>query len=111
MPSLQPLALTDSEITTVMSTARVLPVADRDDFLRQVATVLATQPTLGDGIVARVCRELQSRFWRPPEPPTCGLAASGRRMGLRCTPSPPSNRCAHVQSRTGRDWLLRRVKD
>jgi len=66
MPSLQPLALTDSEITTVMSTARVLPVADRDDFLRQVATVLATQPVLGDGLVARVCREVQARYWRAP---------------------------------------------
>ena len=27
------------------------------------------------------------------------------------TPSPPSTRCAPVQSRTHRDWLLRRVKD
>jgi hypothetical protein len=65
MPS--PLALSDSEIAHIMSAARVLSVADRDDFLRQVATVLASQPVLGDSLVARVCRELQQRFWRAPE--------------------------------------------
>ena len=41
-----------------MAAARPLNPADRDDFLRHVATVLASQPTLGDGIVARVCREV-----------------------------------------------------
>ena len=66
-PSPRPLALTDSEIATVMSAAAVLAVADRDDFLRAVATALATLPAVGDGIVARVCREMQSRYWRAPE--------------------------------------------
>src|SRR5262249_3496681 len=45
-----------------MAAGRPLSPADRDAFLRHVATVLATQPTLGDGIVARVCREVQRRF-------------------------------------------------
>jgi hypothetical protein len=67
MPSPRPLALSDSEIAHVMSAARVLPIGDRDEFLRSVAATLQSQPVLGDGIVARVCRELQQRYWRPPE--------------------------------------------
>jgi hypothetical protein len=63
----KPLALTDSEISHVMSAARVLSVADRDAFLRHVTTVLADLPVFGDGVVARVCREVQSRYWRAPE--------------------------------------------
>ena len=35
----KPLALTDSEIATIMAAARVLSVADRDAFLHQVAAV------------------------------------------------------------------------
>ena len=67
MPSPRPLALSDSEITTVMSAAAVLNVADRDAFLRSVAAPLATLPAIGDGAVARVCREIQSRYWRAPD--------------------------------------------
>ena len=66
MPSPRPLALSDSEITTVMSAA-VLNVADRDAFLRSVAAALAAWPAIGDGAVARVCREIQSRYWRAPD--------------------------------------------
>jgi hypothetical protein len=62
----RPLALSDSEITTVMSAAAVLNVADRDAFLRGVAAALQQLPELGDGAVARVCREIQSRYWRAP---------------------------------------------
>jgi len=61
-----PIALSDSELDTVMRAAGVLNVADRDNFLRDVATGLAGRE-LGDGIVARVCAEAQKRFWRAPE--------------------------------------------
>jgi hypothetical protein len=52
-------------LDTVMNAARVLNVYDRDDFLRAVAHELAGRE-LGDGVVGRVCAELQKRFWRPP---------------------------------------------
>jgi hypothetical protein len=65
MPS--PLALTDSEIAHIMSAARPLSPADRQSFLEHVASVLAGQPVLGDGVVARVCREVFSQHWRAPE--------------------------------------------
>jgi hypothetical protein len=63
----QPIHLSDDELTVVMSAARVLPVADRDPFLRQVAEALATQPVLGPGVVSRICREVQQRLWRAPD--------------------------------------------
>jgi hypothetical protein len=61
-----PPALSDSEITTVMAASRPLALADRDRFLNDVYAVLATQSVLGDGIVARVCREVQRRYLDPP---------------------------------------------
>jgi hypothetical protein len=62
-----PIRLTDSELDAVMSAARPLSPADRDDFLRSVAAVLASAPAIGDGLVARVCREIQARYWRAPD--------------------------------------------
>jgi hypothetical protein len=61
-----PLALSDSQLDAVMRAASVLNIYDRDEFLRAVAHELAGRE-LGDGIVGRVCAELQKRFWRPPE--------------------------------------------
>jgi hypothetical protein len=63
----RPLRLDDSQITTIMTFARPLSSADRDAFVRAVAAVLESQPEVGPGIVGRVCRELQGKFWRPPE--------------------------------------------
>jgi hypothetical protein len=60
------LALSDNQLETVMRAAGVLNIYDRDEFLRAVAHELAGRE-LGDGIVGRVCAELQKRFWRPPE--------------------------------------------
>jgi len=61
-----PLALSDSEITSIMAAARPLQPRDRDAFVREVAAVLAVQPQLGDGIVGRICREIQRRYFDPP---------------------------------------------
>jgi len=63
---MSPIRLTDSELSTVMRAAGALNLADRDSFLRAVATELAGRE-IGDGSVARVCAEAQKRFFRPPE--------------------------------------------
>jgi len=60
------IALSDSQLDTVMRAAQALHVSDRDPFLRAVAFALAGRE-IGDGTVGRVCAELQKRFWRPPE--------------------------------------------
>jgi hypothetical protein len=62
-----PLALSDSEITTIMSAARPLQPSDRQDFLEAVATALQGRQ-LGDGVVFATCRELQKRYLMPSSP-------------------------------------------
>jgi len=65
-----PLALTDDQMTTVLRADEPLHPRDRSAFAAAVAQVLRGQGVLGDGIVARVCRELQRKFMTsPPEVP------------------------------------------
>jgi len=66
-PSPRPLALSDSEITTIMAAARPLSPADRQSYLEHVAAVLAKEPVLGDGVVSRIVREAFKQRWAPPE--------------------------------------------
>ena len=60
-----PLQLSDDQLSTVMNAARVLNVYDRDGFLRAVAHELSNRE-IGDGVVGRVCAEIQKKFWQPP---------------------------------------------
>ena len=55
-----PLALSDAQLDCVLRAAEPLDVADRDLFLRDVARALDGQE-LGDGTLARTCREIQRR--------------------------------------------------
>jgi hypothetical protein len=66
LPMSKPLALTDTQMNTVISLAEPLEPADRDTYLRQVAERLNGHE-LGDGYVTRVCREVQSGLFRPPD--------------------------------------------
>jgi hypothetical protein len=56
-----PIGYTDSQLEIVMTHAAVLDRSDRHAFLADVATALDGQ-ALGDGIVSRVCREVQRRI-------------------------------------------------
>jgi hypothetical protein len=62
-----PLALTDSQLDTVYRCAGPLAPAMRPAFLELVAQALAGAGEIGDGTVARVCAEVQRRFWVPPD--------------------------------------------
>jgi hypothetical protein len=57
-----PLALSDTQLGQVMRAAEPLLPLDRDAFLRSVAHRLRGEATIGDGLVGRVCRELQREF-------------------------------------------------
>jgi hypothetical protein len=61
-----PLALTDSQLTSIMGLARPLSPAQRIAFLEMLAAKLNGQRELGDGEVYRVCRELQREYFAPP---------------------------------------------
>ena len=63
----RPLALTDSQLDTIFRMAAPLLDVDRALFLEDVARELGGLPELGDGIVARVCVQVQRKYWRPPE--------------------------------------------
>jgi hypothetical protein len=62
-----PDELTDYQVGLVLSAARPLPIQDRDAFLDDVAAELAACPELGDGVVSRTCRELQRKYYDPPD--------------------------------------------
>ena len=68
---LRPIALTDEQLSAVMAAAQPLALADRSAFLEDVAAALAALPTIGDGVVGRVVREVQSKYFHPElDPPT-----------------------------------------
>jgi hypothetical protein len=65
-PDRPPLALTDFQLAIVAAAASPLHPRDRRAFLEVVASMLDGRE-LGDGLVARVAREAQRRFWRGAE--------------------------------------------
>jgi hypothetical protein len=69
----KPIQLSDSQLDQILRAAAPLTPSDRSAFLTDVATALRGQ-TLGDGAVFRVVREVQERYFRPPEL----LPASGK---------------------------------
>ena len=60
----KPLALSDAQLDPIYRAAAPLDVRDRDGFLRVIAAELRDRE-LGDGLVARVCADVQERFRRP----------------------------------------------
>jgi hypothetical protein len=62
-----PVRLTDDELDAVMLAARPLAPHLRDVFLQEVAGALASYVEVGPGVVARVCREAQRKFFDPPD--------------------------------------------
>jgi hypothetical protein len=63
----RPIALSDDELDAIMYAARPLAPRDRAAFLQLVAVRLRGLGEIGDGLVARVCRESAREFWRAPE--------------------------------------------
>jgi hypothetical protein len=62
-----PLKLTDDEMNAVYAACRPLHVADRDVFLQAIADALRQRGEIGPGAVQRAIRDVQRRFFRPPE--------------------------------------------
>jgi hypothetical protein len=63
----RPIALTSEQLDIVMAACAPLEPADRSAFLLLLAARLRDIETLGDGLVARTCRELQAQFWHAPD--------------------------------------------
>ncbi len=60
-----PIRLTDDQLGVIYSAAAPLHRADRDAFLRNVAERLRGIE-IGDGSIARACRDAQRQFISPP---------------------------------------------
>jgi hypothetical protein len=63
---MSPLKLTDAELDAVLAAARPLPVHVRDGFLQAVAVALQGCGELGPGVVFRVVRDVQRRYFDAP---------------------------------------------
>jgi len=57
-----PLALTDAEYDAVQAAAAPIHPLQRSAFLKALADELAKHPTLGAGLVHRLCADLQPRY-------------------------------------------------
>jgi hypothetical protein len=57
------IALSDDQLTTIMRAAGPLDPHNRALFLEDVAHALQGRE-IGDGTVARICAEVQKRYWR-----------------------------------------------
>jgi hypothetical protein len=64
---MSPLSLSDDQMDAVMRAAAPLHPADRSAFLERMAERLRGIEVLGDGLVARIAREVQREFFRAPE--------------------------------------------
>jgi hypothetical protein len=62
----KPIHFSDSQLEQILRAAAPLAPTDRSAFLAEVAAALRGQ-TLGDGAVFRAIREIQERYFRPPE--------------------------------------------
>jgi len=59
------ISLNDDQLTTITKAAEALHPRDRTAFMKAVAARLQDQ-VIGNGIIGRLCRELQAQFLRPP---------------------------------------------
>jgi hypothetical protein len=64
--SSRPLALTDDQMSQILRSAEPLRPSTRSAFLQDVARALNGHE-LGDGFVQRVCRDVQRKYYDPPD--------------------------------------------
>jgi hypothetical protein len=60
------ISLSDDELTAITDAARPLPPKMRGEFLQAVAAEIEQHHQRGPGAIYRACRELQRRFFDPP---------------------------------------------
>ena len=70
--------LSSDQIEAVLHAARPLPPASHAAFLEDVSSALTDLGDLGDGVIYRVIRDVQKRYFDPPN-----LARTPRSPALR----------------------------
>ena len=59
--------LSEDQVETILQAAVPLAPANRDAFFQEVTAALADLGDLGDGIVHRVVRDVQRKYFDPPD--------------------------------------------
>jgi hypothetical protein len=99
----KPIALSDTQMDTIVRLAGPLPPPDRDVYLREVAAALdGGREEIGDGFAARVCAEVQRRLWHPHRLTSSRRAAKHRARPARANASPRSQGRARPGARATR---------
>jgi hypothetical protein len=60
------ISLSDDELSAITDAARPLPPKLRSEFLQAVAAEIEQRHQRGPGAIYRACRELQRKFFDPP---------------------------------------------
>jgi len=61
------ITLDNDEMSAVLSAAAPLPPKVRGEFLQAVAAEIEQQQQRGPGAVYRACRDLQRKYFDPPD--------------------------------------------
>jgi hypothetical protein len=80
-----PIALTDAQLTAVMTAAAPLHPRFRGEFLQEVANELARLPEVGDGNLHRILGQVQRKHHEPPR--ESGNHTAPRHLGSKRRPS------------------------
>ena len=78
MPTPSPLQLNDDEMSVLLSLAGPIDQQRRPQFLQEVAAELEVKRQageIGEGSVHRLARQIQRRFFDPPQMPNAGKMA------------------------------------
>ena len=63
----RPIALSDDQLSAIMSAARPLAPWQRDGFLRDIAEELVKLPEIGSGALHRIITTVQRRHFDAPD--------------------------------------------
>jgi hypothetical protein len=66
-PTAQPLRLSDEQITTIMALSRPLQPDQRVAFFELLTSKLNGRDEIGDGQLYQLRRDLQRKFFTPPD--------------------------------------------
>jgi hypothetical protein len=83
---MQPLKLSDDEMTALYRAAQPIAQDRHDEFLQAVADALGAEREIGPGVVFRVLRDTQRGFFDPPVDTTSTIRHGGYGLLTRRAP-------------------------
>jgi hypothetical protein len=72
-----PLQLSDDEMSVLMSLAGPIDQQRRPQFLQEVAAELEAKRQVGEGLVHRLARTIQRKYFDPPQLPNASPVHRG----------------------------------